>query len=108
MAIVRFATSGVVNRTMDSAERGQCAILNAPPKPAPPARASPPGRDRDRRAGPPRPAAYRRSSRITTRGKPLMTDEVSAALWNPAFSNRARVPTYAMVRSTFRPRLSTG
>lgn len=50
----------------------------------------------------------RRSSLISTRGKPLSTEPVSAALVNPAFSNRALVPTYAIVRSTFCPRLSTG
>jgi hypothetical protein len=38
----------------------------------------------------------------------LRTDVVSAAFRNPAFSKSARVPTYAMVRSTFAPRLSTG
>lgn len=49
-----------------------------------------------------------RSSRMSTRGKPSSTDSVSAALTNPARSNSRRVPTYAIVRSTFCPLLSTG
>jgi hypothetical protein len=35
----------------------------------------------------------RRSRRMSTRGKPPETAEVSAALWKPARSNTARVPT---------------
>ena len=50
----------------------------------------------------------RRSRRISTRGMPPDTASVSAAFWNPALSNIALVPTYAIVRSTFLPRLSTG
>jgi hypothetical protein len=46
---------------------------------------------------PPAPARfavrYRNSFRIRIRGKPLITDAVSAAFRNPARSNRARVPT---------------
>ena len=37
-----------------------------------------------------------------------MTELVSATLVKPAFSNSPRVPTKAIVRSTFRPWLSTG
>ncbi len=39
--------------------------------------------------------------RINTRRNPLTTDDVSAALRKPACSHRARVPTYAIVASTF-------
>ena len=46
--------------------------------------------------------------RMTTRGKPPETASVSAALVKPARSKSERVPTYAIVRSTFAPRLSTG
>jgi hypothetical protein len=49
-----------------------------------------------------------RYKRISTRGKPLITEVVSAALRKPAFSNSDFVPTYAIVSSTLRPRLSTG
>ena len=49
-----------------------------------------------------------RSSRISTRGKPLSTESVLAAFVNPARSKSPRVPTKAIVRSTFSPRLSTG
>src|SRR5829696_7003557 len=49
-----------------------------------------------------------RLRRMTIRGKPPETESVSAALVKPTFSNRLRVPTKAMVRSTFWPLLSTG
>jgi hypothetical protein len=51
---------------------------------------------------------YASSNRISTRGNPLSTDDVSATLRKPTFSKRARVPTYAIVGSTFSPRLSSG
>jgi hypothetical protein len=38
-------------------------------------------------------SAHRRSSLISTRGKPLLTASVSAALVKPALSNRDLVPT---------------
>jgi hypothetical protein len=50
----------------------------------------------------------RRSMRISTRGKPPETAVVSAALTKPASSKTERIPTYAIVRSTFWPWLSTG
>ena len=54
------------------------------------------------------PSGQRRSSRISTRGKPPATELVSAALVKPASSKSLRVPTKAIVRSTFLPWLSTG
>lgn len=48
------------------------------------------------------------SRRMSTRGNPSSIESVEAALVNPARSNNARVPTYAMVRSTCCPWLSTG
>ncbi len=41
-------------------------------------------------------------------GNPSSTEPVSATLRNPALSKRRRVPTYAIVRFTFAPALSTG
>jgi hypothetical protein len=54
------------------------------------------------------PSSHVRLNRMTTRGKPPATAVVSAAFVKPARSNMARVPTNAIVRSTFRPPLSTG
>src|SRR5690606_31199359 len=56
----------------------------------------------------PRGAGQVRSWRMRTRGNPSSTESVSATFTKPSCSNRARVPTYAIVRSTFSPPLSTG
>lgn len=48
------------------------------------------------------------ASRMRIRGNPFSTEPVSAAFSNPARSKSPRVPTYAIVTSTFSPRLSRG
>ncbi len=69
----------------------------------------PVGRDRHVDRGARSGVSYaRRSLRMSTRGKPPETARVSAARTKPHRSNSPRVPTYAMVESTFAPALSTG
>lgn len=53
-------------------------------------------------------ADYSNSTRISTRGNPSKTEDVSATYENPACSNSPSVPTYAIVVSALWPRLTRG